>query len=350
MSSDMEKISQPSVASPETAAEDKKESLEILDVDVDAFLAQYHEHKKIVSSISGDIKEGLMQEKYNTATEKIMEEHTDTLNALGIKLTTASPSKEAIKEGNEQQLHYPELRIDIQDRNKFLNYLETLRPDLLTTTQNDFLIAAIQSLHKQVSEEYDTKNPDDSFFEFFRSLGDIIKLYKHFYLPRDPNTGLDPQIDSKIIPDLSEYLHAYKNGYLRELFFAQRNGLPVSPFSVKEEEAIPIPFEGNSLINQFLVNIYNRGAQQFNYDFLSKGFGLLREMQENQNAYALYYDLFYNVLDLLDYIRDNPKAVNATEEVLEQAVNYRKALKQIARSARFDNDEKYYALMKYKFL
>ncbi|OGI69491.1 hypothetical protein A3A09_00080 [Candidatus Nomurabacteria bacterium RIFCSPLOWO2_01_FULL_42_20] len=317
MSNEGEKTPRTPTAGPGSIVKYEKESKESKDLDLSNFLFHYHELEKIVKSVGGDSK-WLMEEKYDSATKKITTEHKDILDALGLELNTVAPSKEAMRESDKQKLNYPEIRIDINDRNKFLHYLKELHPSFLSPPQEDFLITAITSLYKQARDEYDPRNPDGRFLEFFRSLGDIIERYKHFYLPKDPSTstGDNTEIESKIIPELEDYLHAYKSGSLKELLLAERAGLPLEFELLNKRDRV----------NSFLGMIYDKEKKQLDYEFLDEWVMLLKEMGKNKNAESLYSGLLFNILGLLDVlISDAP-----SEEVLREIDDYKKRFKNIA--------------------
>ncbi len=231
-------------------------------------IAKEEEHQKITASALSAI-------------------HSDILKKIGLSLETVA-GKSLISEGITAA--EAEMRININDRNRFVSFLGALEPQLIDTAGIRVGLQALPKvLSQQLFDHYDMKAPSDEAMQLMGGMGGIVAEYKRLGMRRD-------------VERLDIYLTHARQGDLREYLAVERNGLLTDPGNFGpadwQIDADPAPR-------------WERAVE------------VLRLMRLNPKAKGLYDKVYNHLLKCIQIARHDPRISNYTnreylEEVLER--------------------------------
>lgn len=136
-----------------------------------------------------------------------------------IGLNLESKEMTGVMLSSEGRFAPEEIRINISDREKFLQYLRELDPQTLTESQAQSLVAVFESLTDQLKKEYNVDNPeDDRMIELLAGLGEILDQAER--IDAEGKLGISHATES-----LRTYYTALQSGHLREYSMVERAGL-----------------------------------------------------------------------------------------------------------------------------
>jgi len=136
------------------------------------------------------------------------------LAATGLELVPANAGWSIIS--SDLQHKGKELRIDLKDGKRFVEYLRSLSPDKVSDSQVAGLEKVVSALTKQFRNEYDLTSADDNrMLEFLGNLSDIIDEYKRI-------GGEDRKDLADSVSQFEGYLKGSRGGFLREYLSAEK--------------------------------------------------------------------------------------------------------------------------------
>src|SRR3990167_268849 len=142
--------------------------------------------------------------------------HETTLNNLGLSLEPVS-GKSATIYSSEGAVGTGEMMLNIKDRDKFGSFLKALTPEQVSQTPlHGHLGELTEILNRQILDNYDLSEPDDSALTFLGSLDGIVSEYKRIGLTQDA-------------AQMEEYLQHSRAGNLREFVALKTSGLLQEP-------------------------------------------------------------------------------------------------------------------------
>lgn len=142
--------------------------------------------------------------------------HEPTLNNIGLSLEPVSGKTSTIYTG-ERAIGTGEMRINIKDREQFRAFLKALTPDQASQTPlGGHLGVLTDILNRQILDNYDLGQPDDTALTFIGSLDGIAGEYRRL--------GLIEQSEQ-----MGEYLKHARSGNLREFVALKTSGLLQEP-------------------------------------------------------------------------------------------------------------------------
>jgi len=142
--------------------------------------------------------------------------HESTLNNIGLSLEPVS-GKSATIYSSEGAVGTGEMRLNIKDREQFGAFLKALTPEQVSQTPLGSHLGELTGiLNKQILDNYDLKEPDDSALTFLGSLDGIVTEYRRL--------GLDEPAEQ-----MGEYLEHSRAGNLREFVALRTSGLLQEP-------------------------------------------------------------------------------------------------------------------------
>lgn len=200
--------------------------------------------------------------------------HSDVLDKTGLKVESVS-GKTSRFYGPEGTTGSGELRVNVVDRGRFVNFLQAINPQI---TRESELGQNLQSLSnilaQQIFDHYDLKEPSDEALQLLGSLEAISREYKRLEIP-----GVDR---------LETYLAHSKKGDLREFLLVEQGGLLSEPgknFGPADWQIDAGP--------DFLEERWNRAL------------AVLQMARENPNARDLYNELYAHLSKCLDIAIEN---------------------------------------------
>lgn len=193
-------------------------------VSLDNYNEQFEPGAMIAEAIMGP-KEGetrSIEKRREDEVQNILKRHREDLGRAGLSLEPVKSGITLIPSGVESMedvKHHTEMRINLADGKKFVNYLDALKEAPLGEGQAKALEAIAQNLTIQLSTQYQLENPDDErMIQLFGSLDQIIERYHE--LDKNGEAGI-----SESVAKLSKYLEIARGKYLKEYLWAQNSGL-----------------------------------------------------------------------------------------------------------------------------
>lgn len=148
--------------------------------------------------------------------ERIKLQYTDLINRTGIGLETIGTNHIFGADGKRQA---SELRFNLADRAKFIEYLNSIPPENLTPSQAEGLKSVAVSLTTQLTQEYQISNPkDERMIELLGGLNEINQAYDR--LDPGKQNGL-----SQAVENLKKYDQAAQGKHLKEYLTVEKAGL-----------------------------------------------------------------------------------------------------------------------------
>jgi len=144
---------------------------------------------------------------------KIEKNFKDMLSQIGLSLAPIEEKGATIlsTESGISDIHYSEMRVDVEHPNLFINYLSSLDEDSLTRSQVDGLEEVAKSLCSQIK----TDKKREYLFNIYGELDKIIDYYKKL--------GIGGPAEK-----LESYFNAAKGRYLEEYLEAEKLNLLTS--------------------------------------------------------------------------------------------------------------------------
>ncbi len=233
----------------------------------------------------------------NLTIDDLENRHNPTLNKLGLNLE--SPNKQGNIDENETYA-IGSIKINLEDKRKFLSYLKTLDKEKISETQKKILEMTVEKLIDQVQNEYKLEEADERLLELFSGMREIVSEYERL--------GLGEKVT-----DFKDYLEHANSGYLREYIFAINNGMfrPIG--------------EG------FALSTYQRDATYDYYlKYWNRFFETLDEVKKNPNAKDFYNQVLKYGQDCIAFADNDPKfrelEINKPDE---HTIGLRKAINEI---------------------
>jgi len=175
----------------------------------------------------GKERDGVQEESFEERAKKErVESFNNLLDTYRSDLARTGLNLESVKSrfftmSNTGEMQGTEMRINVLDGKKFIDYLESLDKNNITNDQVEGLKSVAEILTKQLAEEYDLSDPsDERMVEFMGNFAKIIELYKQF--------TNNPEL-VKSVEELSKYLKISKGKYLKEYLLAEREHLLTEP-------------------------------------------------------------------------------------------------------------------------
>ncbi|GEM_PF-2774778 len=166
------------------------------------------------------------KESFEERAKKEREEsYGNLLNTYRTDLARTGLNLEPVKSAfslysNTGEMQGTEMRMNIADGKRFLDYLESLDKNSITESQVEGLKSVAEILTKQLVEEYNLGDPDDErMVEFMGNFNKIVEHYQQFS---------NPEL-SKSVEELSKYIAIAKGKYLKEYLLAKREHLLTEP-------------------------------------------------------------------------------------------------------------------------
>ena len=199
-----------------------------------AIAIQEYNREHGMGAIAADIILGAMRSQEDSGDEEdisreasnekpslsgLRERFKQTLAETGLSIEPVRGNAVYSNIPEREEQHATEIRINIANHNKFLQYLEILSSDTISDMQISGLRAVAESLTQQLKTEYELTNADDErMMELFASLDHLIAHYRR--LDPDNRKGL-----SRSVSSLENHWIAAKGGYLRERLRAEKEQL-----------------------------------------------------------------------------------------------------------------------------
>ena len=164
----------------------------------------------------GLAKEDVDAEKTNSLAE-LEQKHREELEKTGLSLEPVKGIATIFTpEGDD--IETSEMRINLVDGKRFVDYISVLDEDSLTEQQIRGLITVADSLTKQLVYQYNLTDPNDErVTELFGSLSQIIDEYHR--LDKRSKSGLLASVEQ-----LEKYLEVARKKYLKEYLLAEKAG------------------------------------------------------------------------------------------------------------------------------
>lgn len=244
----------------------------------------------------GDVPKKSFEER---AKQERVESYNNLLNIYRSDLARAGLNLESIKinisvASSTGEIGGTEMRINIENGKRFLDYLEALDKSNVTESQTEGLKSVAEILIKQLVQEYNLGDPDDErMVEFMSNFNQIIEQYQQFS---------DPEL-SKSVEELSKYLTIAKKKYLKEYLLANKEYLLTEPgigaegpqdYREKLNEAIDTIIEIGKNQNakefqQELINIFKKTLTDTKKEFVGWGKKKFKEQVEELKQPEKYY-------------------------------------------------------------
>jgi hypothetical protein len=259
--------------------------------DIGRFNSQFSMGSLMFSNIRNQIKEN---EDETVRTDEKTQQltasgigliHEDILKRTGLDIEPVS-GKAGVLIGFEGKTGVGEMRINIGNRENFVNFLNKVNPK--ETKSSEFgnnLKKLSEILAQQIYDHYDLENPSDEALHLLSSLDKIIGEYKRLGVP---------------VERLESYLVHARQGDLREFIQIEKKSLLAEPgksFGPADWQKDASP--------DFLRSRWNDAIET------------LRKVRENPNAQDLYNQLFDNLnrsLKLAEEDVDTPGKDQAHQE------------------------------------
>jgi hypothetical protein len=160
-----------------------------------------------------DLSEEGQKESQKTFLERINKTYGIYLEKSGVSLESVGGSSAVFM--NNEQIETSLLRINLADRNRFLEYISALDPKTVSLSQIEGLKIVLSSLTEQLKKEYDVEKLDPRAVELIGGLEQIITGCQRL----DPNNEKGLADESK---KLAMYMEAAKGGYIKEYILTGR--------------------------------------------------------------------------------------------------------------------------------
>ncbi len=203
----------------------KKENLRNIDINVVSKLIEKYNRQFNIGTLAAEMMIKRMEDEMGNQSshegkislEEIQEQTKEILENTGISLEPIKgPGYMTTESGGT---YSSEMRINLGDGKKFIEYINALDVEILTISQIEGLKAVAESLEKQLVGEYELDNPDDERnIELFGNLSNIIEVYKR--IDPEGNKGL-----TLSIKNLEQYLEIARKGYLKEYLISKKERL-----------------------------------------------------------------------------------------------------------------------------
>ena len=243
--------------------------------------------------------ESLQQKIQESLTINDLENrHNPVLSKLGLSLE--SPNKKGDLDENETYA-VGSIKINLEDKTKYLSFLKLLNKEKLTGTQKKILEMVAEKLIDQVQNEYKLEEADDRLLELFSGMKKIISEYERLGMGKKVN-------------DFKHYLEYANSGYLREYIFAKNKGMfrPIG--------------EGFALSTYQQDASYEHYLEYWNNNF----FETIDLIKKNKNAKSLYNQVLKYAKDCISFAENDPKLTEYETNGQKEYVNsVRKAIKEI---------------------
>ncbi|MFH1367005.1 MAG: hypothetical protein ABIH38_03380 [Patescibacteria group bacterium] len=200
--------------------------------------------------------------------ERIKLQYADLIGRTGISLETIGTNRIFGADGERQA---SELRFNLSDRNKFIEYLKSIPPENLSPSQAEGLKTVAESLTTQLAQEYQVTNPkDERMIELLGGLKEMNQAYDR--LDPEKQNGL-----SRAVERLKKYDRASQGKHLKEYIAVEKAGLMAE------------------------VGGRNFGPSQWHTDATPE----------------FYEEHWQQALEILKSLGDNPQAQNLQDQVRE---------------------------------
>jgi hypothetical protein len=199
--------------------------------------------------------------------------HKPLLDAIGLSIEPVLGKGETIL-GQGEEINTGELRINITEKSKFLQFLKNIDNQNINPMLKSNLHALSNILAKQIGDNYDLQAPSDEALKLFGSLGDIVTEYKRLYV--EGTEKLETCLMHSKQGDLREYLAIEQQGLLSE---------PGKNFGPADWQKDSTP--------TYLMNRWNVALS------------VLNMARENPKARDLYHKLFSHLQTCLKAAMDN---------------------------------------------
>jgi hypothetical protein len=210
---------------PEFANEElRRIDLSVITKEIEQYNKQFgmgHTMSRAILQGIDSVDEGTLTEenqKENQAAflERINRTYGIYLEKSGVSLEPVGGSSTAFVNG--EKIESSELRINLVDRNHFLEYISILNPETVTVSQIEGLTKVLNSLMEQLTLEYDVEKLDPRAVELIGGLEQIINGCERL----DPNNekGLSSEANK-----LTVFVEAAKGGYIKEYILIGRSSV-----------------------------------------------------------------------------------------------------------------------------
>jgi hypothetical protein len=143
--------------------------------------------------------------------DDLIKRNINTLQKIGIDLE--SPNKKGDIDMNEQYVS-GEVMIHLFDRDSYIDYLKSLEPGKISSSQEKLLQIITNKISGQIDREYNLEDPDGDtrMLEIFSGLREIVAEYERL--------GLEKEVSL-----FKDYLKYINSGYLKEYILVKNNNV-----------------------------------------------------------------------------------------------------------------------------
>lgn len=298
---------------PEEENKDTEQELHekgLAEIDLGDFAAALQEHnnqfnmfrlagESMVEAIDKDKGDAEKESFEERAKRERKESYNNLLSTYKSDLARTGLGLESVKSGisvasSTGEMEGAEMRVNVADGKKFLNYLGELDKNSVTESQAAGLKSVAKILTKQLVQEYNLGDPEDErMVEFMANFNNIVEQYQQFS---------NPEL-SQSVEELVKYLAIAKAKYLKEYLLAKREYLLTEPgigaegpqdYREKLEEAIEniVKIGKNSNAREFqqeLIGVFKKTLTDTKKEFMGWGERHFKQQEEELKQPEKYY-------------------------------------------------------------
>ena len=230
-----------------------------------------------------------IEQRREDELQNILKRHREDLGRAGLSLEPVKSGITLIPSGVESMedvKHALEMRINLADGKKFVNYLDALKEAPISQGQAKSLEVIAQSLTSQLSTQYQLENPDDErMIQLFGSLDQIIERYHE--LDKTGEAGISESVEK-----LSKYLEIARSKYLKEYLWAQNGGL-LNEIGEKDKYFGPSKWHTDANEELYRDTYWGRAIR------------IVKAMSKNPNARIFQLDVIDRLEESLRYAKSD---------------------------------------------
>ncbi|MDP2586412.1 MAG: hypothetical protein Q8P32_01420 [Candidatus Komeilibacteria bacterium] len=197
---------------------------------------------------------------------------------FGLSLTPISRKDQGVFAQGEK-ISPSEMRVDLSDPSKFVDFLSHLESETLSPEEIKALQYIAESLKQQLVSEYDLgQSEDDRLLNLFAGLERIIENYRR--LDPDGQKGFNDVVNS-----LEKYLTMSRQGIMREYILAEKNNI------------LPQPLGSGFGPSSFQIDISPEDYQER----WRRIFEVLEKIKNNHKAGDFYDEIYSYLKDSILY-------------------------------------------------
>lgn len=202
------------------------QELNALFSDIDKYNKQFNAFS-ILGKCMSDVVRKPINEKVDTEAQLIdnqkmnqqitsgsfIDKHASIMNSMGLRAESVSNNKAVVYVPNNE-ISNSEMRLNIGDREKFVNVLRSLSKEEVSEMPdwNSNLQKLVDILEQQLKDHYNLKQPSDDALNLLASMKDIVHEYERI--------GLNEEVKS-----LATLLKKAQGGYLKEHLLVQNSDI-----------------------------------------------------------------------------------------------------------------------------